>query len=80
MLLRLYFGTFTIPHLDALYDAVAAEIEGADLLIVAPGGVDGQRHGGRTPRRAVARRRPLPDARALGAHADRRHARISDHG
>ncbi|HUW02002.1 MAG TPA: glycosyltransferase [Acidimicrobiales bacterium] len=36
MLLRLYFGVFTIPHLETLYEAVDAEIADADLLISHP--------------------------------------------
>ncbi len=36
MLLRLYFGVFTIPHLRAMFDAVDAELADADLLISHP--------------------------------------------
>jgi len=36
LLLRLYFGEFTVPHLDALYAAVDAEVARADLLISHP--------------------------------------------
>ncbi len=36
LLLRLYFGVFTIPHLDALYLAIEAEIADADLLVSHP--------------------------------------------
>ncbi len=31
-LLELYLGQFTIPHLEAQFDALAAELEGADVL------------------------------------------------
>jgi len=34
--LRLYFGTFTIPHLDALFEAIDAEVASADLLVSHP--------------------------------------------
>lgn len=34
--LRLYFGTFTIPHLDALFGAIDAEVADADLLVSHP--------------------------------------------
>ena len=36
LLLRLYYGVFTIPHLDTLYRAVEAEVADADLLISHP--------------------------------------------
>ena len=36
MLLRLYFGRFTVPHLDELYGAIDAEVARADLLISHP--------------------------------------------
>jgi rhamnosyltransferase subunit B len=36
MLLRLYFGKFTIPHLDDLFEAVDAELSDADLLFSHP--------------------------------------------
>ena len=36
LVLRLYFGQFTIPHLDALFDAVDAEVAGADLVFPHP--------------------------------------------
>ncbi len=36
MMLRLYFGRMTIPHLDALYDAIDAEVRDADLLVSHP--------------------------------------------
>lgn len=50
MLLRLYFGEFTIPHLDALYGAIEAEVAGSDLLISHPaaslvGAMAAERHG-----------------------------------
>ena len=50
MLLRLYFGMFTIPHLDALYEAIDAEVAGADLLVAHPaasmvGAMAAERHG-----------------------------------
>ena len=35
-LLRLYFGRFTIPHLAALFEAIDAELAGADLLVSHP--------------------------------------------
>ena len=35
-LLPLYFGKFTVPHLDALFDAVDAELANADLLVSHP--------------------------------------------
>lgn len=35
-LLELYFGHFTIPHLDAMYEAVHAALDGADLLFSHP--------------------------------------------
>lgn len=35
-LLRLYFGVFTIPHLDELYRAIDAEVRDADLLFSHP--------------------------------------------
>ena len=34
--LRLYFGKFTVPHLPALFEAVDAELAGADLLVSHP--------------------------------------------
>ena len=34
--LRLYFGEFTVPHLEALFTAVDAELCGADLLVSHP--------------------------------------------
>ena len=34
--LPLYFGRFTIPHLGALFEAIDAEMEGADLLVSHP--------------------------------------------
>jgi sterol 3beta-glucosyltransferase len=36
VLLRLYFGEFTIPHLDALYAAIDAEVHDADLVVSHP--------------------------------------------
>lgn len=50
MLLRLYFGVFTIPHLDTLYESVDAEIVDADLLLSHPaasivGSMSAERHG-----------------------------------
>ncbi|MFM2073399.1 MAG: hypothetical protein RLZZ623_3663 [Actinomycetota bacterium] len=36
VLLRLYFGTFTIPHIDSLFEAVDAELADADLLVSHP--------------------------------------------
>jgi rhamnosyltransferase subunit B len=36
MVLRLYFGEFTIPHLDALFEAVDAEVASADLVFPHP--------------------------------------------
>ena len=35
-LLKLYFGKFTVPHLQALFDAVDAELADADLLVSHP--------------------------------------------
>jgi rhamnosyltransferase subunit B len=35
-LLPLYFGRFTVPHLDALFEAVDAELAHADLLVSHP--------------------------------------------
>lgn len=35
-LLRLYFGTFTVPHLDVLFEAVDDQMVDADLLIAHP--------------------------------------------
>jgi UDP:flavonoid glycosyltransferase YjiC (YdhE family) len=34
--MRLYFGTFTIPHLDELFEAVDAEVADADLVVAHP--------------------------------------------
>lgn len=34
--LRLYFGTFTIPHLDELFEAIDAEVANADLVVSHP--------------------------------------------
>lgn len=34
--MRLYFGRFTIPHLDELFEAIDAEVAGADLLVSHP--------------------------------------------
>lgn len=34
--LRLYFGRFTVPHLDELFEAIDAELAGADLLVSHP--------------------------------------------
>lgn len=50
MLLRLYFGVFTVPHLDALFGAIDAEIANADLLLSHPaaaviGGMSCERRG-----------------------------------
>jgi UDP:flavonoid glycosyltransferase YjiC (YdhE family) len=36
MLMRLYFGELTVPHLDVLYEAIEAEVVGADLLLSHP--------------------------------------------
>ena len=36
VVLRLYFGEFTVPHLDELFDAVDAEIARADLVVSHP--------------------------------------------
>lgn len=36
MLMRLYFGELTVPHLDALYGAIEAEVADADLLVSHP--------------------------------------------
>ncbi len=36
VLLRLFFGVFTVPHLDVLYRAIEAEVADADLLISHP--------------------------------------------
>jgi UDP:flavonoid glycosyltransferase YjiC (YdhE family) len=36
MLLRLYFGTFTIPHLPALFEAIDHELADADVLVSHP--------------------------------------------
>jgi UDP:flavonoid glycosyltransferase YjiC (YdhE family) len=36
LLLRLYFGVLTVPHLDALYGAIDAELADADLLVSHP--------------------------------------------
>ncbi len=36
MMPRLYFGQLTIPHLDALYEAIDAEVRDADLLVSHP--------------------------------------------
>jgi len=36
MLARLYFGEFMIPHLDALYEAIDAEVADADVLVSHP--------------------------------------------
>lgn len=36
MLLRLYFGQFTVPHLDALFEAIDHELADADLLVSHP--------------------------------------------
>jgi rhamnosyltransferase subunit B len=36
MLLRLYFGVFTLPHFDALFGAIDAELADADVLVSHP--------------------------------------------
>lgn len=36
LLLRLYFGVFTIPHLVQLFEAIDSALEGADLLVSHP--------------------------------------------
>ncbi len=36
VLLRLYFAQFTIPHLDALFEAIDSELADADLLVSHP--------------------------------------------
>ena len=36
MLLRLYFGRFTVPHLPALFEAIDDELANADLLVSHP--------------------------------------------
>lgn len=36
MLMRLYFGELTVPHLDALHSAIEAEVADADLLVSHP--------------------------------------------
>src|SRR5207237_328916 len=36
MLSRLYFGVFSIPHLDELFDALDAEVASADVVISHP--------------------------------------------
>ena len=50
VLLRLYFGRFTVPHLDALFGAIDAELADADLLVSHPaasivGAMSCERHG-----------------------------------
>ncbi|MDQ3146167.1 MAG: glycosyltransferase [Actinomycetota bacterium] len=36
MLLRLYFGVFTVPHLDVLFETIDGALAGADLLVAHP--------------------------------------------
>lgn len=36
MLLRLYFGEYTLPHLDVLFESIDAEVADADLVVAHP--------------------------------------------